>query len=104
LGLFRGCFSNQIVLHLLVRTTQKRKQAMHITQKGQVTIPLEIRRKFGFLPFTEVKFMVKDNQVILQKERSSTKRNMLKKQLESIRGSSKLKMSTDEIMHLLRAE
>lgn len=75
---------------------------MNITQKGQVTIPLEIRRQFGFLPHSEVTFVVKNKQVILQKVLRMTKHNILKRQLEGARGSAKLKMSTDEIMQLLR--
>lgn len=77
---------------------------MNVTQKGQVTIPLEIRRQFGFLPHSEVEFVVKNKQIILQKALRMTKRNILKKQLESIRGSSKLNISTDEIMRLLRGD
>jgi bifunctional DNA-binding transcriptional regulator/antitoxin component of YhaV-PrlF toxin-antitoxin module len=30
---------------------------MHITEKGQVTIPLKIRERYGFLPHTEVEFV-----------------------------------------------
>lgn len=77
---------------------------MNITQKGQVTIPLDIRQQFGLLPYTEVEFVVKHNQVVLQKTLRLTKHNTLKKRLESIRGSSTLKMRTDELMQLLRGD
>ena len=32
---------------------------MRITSKGQVTIPQEVRERFGLLPDTEVDFVVK---------------------------------------------
>lgn len=32
---------------------------MRITSKGQVTVPIEIRKKAGLLPNTEVEFAVK---------------------------------------------
>lgn len=31
---------------------------MRVTSKGQVTIPVGIRERFGFLPDTEVEFVV----------------------------------------------
>jgi len=40
---------------------------MRITSKGQVTIPLAVRRKTGLLPNTEVDFIVSGNTVKLVK-------------------------------------
>lgn len=40
---------------------------MRITSKGQVTIPVEIREKFGLLPYTEGEFVVSEDKVILTK-------------------------------------
>lgn len=53
---------------------------MHITQKGQVTIPQEIREQFSFLPHTKVDF------------------------IESLYGSlkGKAKYSTNDLMKLTR--
>ncbi|MBN1552927.1 AbrB/MazE/SpoVT family DNA-binding domain-containing protein [bacterium] len=39
-----------------------------ITSKGQVTIPKEIREKFGFDPGDEIQFTVLDGRVIVQKK------------------------------------
>ena len=40
---------------------------MRITSKGQVTIPLDIRRQCGLLPHTEVVFRVEEGRVLLEK-------------------------------------
>ena len=37
---------------------------MHITTKGQVTIPQHIRDKFGFLPHTEVEFVEENGKIL----------------------------------------
>lgn len=47
---------------------------MLITKKGQVTIPIQIREQFSFLPHTEVDFIVEDNRVILQKTTHPSKK------------------------------
>ena len=36
---------------------------MRVTSKGQVTIPVHIRERFGFLPDTEVEFVVEGDVV-----------------------------------------
>ena len=51
---------------------------MRITSKGQVTIPMEIREKMGFLPDTEVEFVMDGKNVCLEKiERQSRKSRSL---------------------------
>lgn len=40
---------------------------MRITEKGQVTIPIEIREAYGFLPHTEVEFVRKGKDVVVRK-------------------------------------
>jgi AbrB family looped-hinge helix DNA binding protein len=74
---------------------------MHITTKGQVTIPRTIRNKTGMLPNTEVEFTISDkNNVIImkKKKRSSRGSDLIKK----MRGRANTKMTTDEIMALTR--
>ena len=44
---------------------------MRITSKGQVTIPQDIRNRFGFLPETEVEFRVEGSAVRLVKVASN---------------------------------
>jgi AbrB family looped-hinge helix DNA binding protein len=75
---------------------------MHITSKGQVTIPMAIRENMGFLPNTEIEFRVEKNRVYLEKiEKKMTRGEML---VERLRGKATLKMTTDEIMALTRGE
>ncbi len=76
---------------------------MKITSKGQVTIPRDIRIKMGFLPHTEVEFIVRDNTVqLVKKENSASSRG--KALTEMMRGKATVKMSTDEIMKLTRGD
>jgi AbrB family looped-hinge helix DNA binding protein len=42
---------------------------MRITIKGQVTIPIEIRKKLGLLPNSEVEFEIVGNAVRITKVR-----------------------------------
>ncbi len=73
---------------------------MRITIKGQVTIPQDIREAMGFLPHTEVRFIRKGNVVYIEKVEVKTKRS--KRLIERMRGTATVKMSTDEIMALVR--
>jgi AbrB family looped-hinge helix DNA binding protein len=75
---------------------------MHVTAKGQVTIPLEIRKKLGFLPDTEVEFALQRKGVLLR--RSSKPSRRAERVVNRLRGSASIKMSTDEIMRLTRGE
>lgn len=40
-----------------------------ITQKGQVTIPREIRDQFSFSPGTDVEFEIRNHEVVIVKSR-----------------------------------
>jgi len=73
---------------------------MKITSKGQVTIPLEVREKMGFLPDTEVEFIISGNTVLLKKVKSPSKRS--RELIARMRGKATIKMATDEIMALPR--
>ncbi len=75
---------------------------MRITTKGQVTIPLEVRRKLGLLPHSEVEFVVEGNVVMLKKASSEESRG--RKVVERMRGRATVRMTTDEIMALTRGE
>jgi len=54
----------------------KEKDMPRITSKGQITIPQDIRKKFGFLPGTEVDIIAEDNKALIVK--SSSENNFLK--------------------------
>jgi AbrB family looped-hinge helix DNA binding protein len=73
---------------------------MRITSKGQVTIPIEIREKAGFLPDTEVEFKMTGNAVVLKKADSPSKRS--RELISRMRRKATLKMTTDEILALTR--
>lgn len=78
---------------------------MHITEKGQVTIPLQIREKYGFLPHGEVEFIEKDNKVYLKPMKATRKKTSRGRSLvEHLRGRATVKMSTEEIMRLTRGD
>ena len=75
---------------------------MHITTKGQVTIPRQIREDFGFVPHSDVDFVVVDGHVELQS--AKTRRQRAEEWVAKYRGSADLGMTTDEIMRLTRGE
>lgn len=74
---------------------------MHITSKGQVTIPFWIREKLGFLPNTEVDFSIEGNELRVRKKESKTRGDKL---IQHLRGKGTVKMTTDEIMKLTRGK
>ncbi len=75
---------------------------MKVTSKGQVTIPIELREQFGIFPNSEVEFIAGDNQIVLRKKSASNSRGQ--KLIEAMRGKGTVKMTTDEIMALMRGE
>lgn len=75
---------------------------MMITSKGQVTIPQDIRDRFGFLPHTEVEFVIEGRTVRLRK--AETRSSRTREWVRKYRGSLKGGMSTDELMQLTRGE
>ncbi|MBE2220362.1 MAG: AbrB/MazE/SpoVT family DNA-binding domain-containing protein [Anaerolineae bacterium] len=74
---------------------------MRVTTKGQITIPLKIRQKLNITPATEVDFIVsKDDRVYIVKRENTEVSNRFTK----LRGSATVKMTTEEIMALTRAD
>lgn len=74
---------------------------MKITSKGQVTIPLEIRRKFGLHPHSEVRFRVRGDVAVIEKIADPGAGWAM---VERMRGRANAGLSTDEIMRLTRGE
>lgn len=70
---------------------------MQISERGQVTIPLEYRAKFGFLPHTEVEFIARNNELVLVRKQVAQSQA-----IRALRGRKKISMSTDQLMELLR--
>ena len=75
---------------------------MRITEKGQVTIPSAIREQLGFLPHTEVDFVVDgpDVRIVRRRDKGGTTRGRMA--VRGLRGSATVRMSTDEILALTR--
>lgn len=74
---------------------------MRVTTKGQVTIPLEIRKKLNIAPATEVEFIIgEDDRVYIVKRKSGP----TSKRFSKLRGIGTVKMSTEEIMALTRSD
>lgn len=74
---------------------------MRITSKGQVTIPQDIREAAGLLPGSEVEFRLgKDGVRILKKTGGPRSRGA--KVVERLKGTADKKLSTDEILALMR--
>ena len=74
---------------------------MKITTKGQVTIPQEIREQLGLLPHTEVDFEIRNDEVVLTKAARGRRGRRV---VEHVRGRGSVRMSTDEILALTRAD
>lgn len=73
---------------------------MRVTTKGQVTIPLEIRRKLKIRPASEVNFFIgQDGRVYIEKVSDSA----TNQRFSQLRGVATVKMTTEEIMALTRA-
>ena len=70
---------------------------MRVTQKGQVTIPLEVRRALGIEPGTEVRFELDTNGARLVLERGQAEREIAR-----MRGAGDVDLSTDQILALTR--
>ena len=68
---------------------------MKVGERGQVTIPQALREEFGFLPETEVAFVVQDGALLLVKEGQQN-------ELTKLYGRKRFERSTDELMKLLR--
>lgn len=70
---------------------------MRVTRKGQVTIPLEVRRALGIHPGTDVQFRIEEHGVrlVVDPERAA-------EEIAGMRGAGSGELSTDEILALTR--
>lgn len=75
---------------------------MRVTTKGQVTIPLAIRKKLNITPFSDVDFQVsEDGRVYIVKINGT---EAVPGRFTRLKGIATVKMSTDEIMALTRSD
>jgi AbrB family looped-hinge helix DNA binding protein len=76
---------------------------MRITAKGQVTIPQDVRERAGLMPGTDVEFEVENGVVRLVKTTAGRRRLTRGERLvQRLRGAGEFKMTTDEILALMR--
>lgn len=70
---------------------------MRVTQKGQVTIPLDVRRALGIQPGSEVEFDVDERGA-----RMRVGRDLIGGEIARMRSAGEGTMTTDEILALTR--
>jgi len=76
---------------------------MRVTSKGQVTIPQDIREHAGFLPGSEVQFLIGDDGIVrVVRSKDQLQDPETSKALKRLAGSAENTMTTDEIMALTR--
>jgi AbrB family looped-hinge helix DNA binding protein len=75
---------------------------MRITSKGQVTIPQEIREKLGLHPNTEVDFAIERGAAVIRAKKG--KPTIGRMTVERMKQGPKMKMSSKELLALLRDE
>jgi AbrB family looped-hinge helix DNA binding protein len=73
---------------------------MRVTEKGQVTIPKELRDALGIGAGTEVEFERRKDAIVVRKSTSAPSRG--RRLAERLRGRGDVAMTTDEIMALTR--
>ena len=75
---------------------------MRISAKGQVTIPQDVRERAGLMPGTDVAFEIKAGVVRLVKATRRSPKTRGQKLVDRLRGGGDFKMTTDEILALMR--
>jgi AbrB family looped-hinge helix DNA binding protein len=75
---------------------------MRVTSKGQVTIPIGIREQLGITPGSEAEFELHGNSARLVKVSTKRTNGRGASVVATLRGTANLKMSTDEILSLMR--
>ncbi len=75
---------------------------MRVTEKGQVTIPKELRDALGIGAGTEVEFERRRDTIVVRKASAGNQRGH--RVVERLRGRGDVTLSTDEIMALTRAD
>ena len=84
------------------RSKTGRIRTMRVTEKGQVTIPKELRDEFGIGAGSEVDFERADDTIVIRKVSDGLGRGA--RLVEQLRGRGDVAMSTDEIMALTRGD
>lgn len=78
---------------------------MKVTVKGQITIPVALRERFGLNPGTEVEFVAAEGVLQMKPRKAARKATRaFDHWLAKAAGSAKPGMTTDEIMAITRGE
>jgi AbrB family looped-hinge helix DNA binding protein len=75
---------------------------MRLTEKGQVTIPVDVREELGLRPGDEVEFVVEDGAAKIVRVASPPQRG--RRIVARLRGRGDVPMTTEEIMALTRGD
>ena len=75
---------------------------MRVTDKGQVTIPKELRDELGIGAGSEVVFERAEDSIVIRKATSAPSRG--RRLAERLRGRGDVALTTDEIMALTRGD
>ncbi len=76
---------------------------MRINAKGEVTIPKSVRDCAGLVPGTDVEFKIEAGVVRLMKaSKGDNKKTRGQVLVERLRGRGDFKMTTDEVLALMR--
>ena len=73
-----------------------------LTEKGQITIPIDIRQRFGLRPGDEIEIVVDDGVICLRRAENQPSRGQ--RIVDRLIGRGDGTMTTDEIMALTRGE
>jgi len=73
---------------------------VRVTEKGQVTIPKELRDELGIGAGSEVAFERADDTIVIRKAGGGPSRGQ--RMVDRLRGRGDVEMTTDEIMALTR--
>lgn len=86
-------------------TRRGNTSSMKVTVKGQITIPISLRERFGLNPGTEVEFVASEGVLLVKpRKRNSKSPSASERWLTKAAGSAKPGISTDELMALTRGE
>lgn len=75
---------------------------MRLNSKDQLTIPAELRKRYGLEPGDEVEVVEVGDTLQIRRRGGSRTRG--ERATQRLRGTASTTMSTDEIMQLLRGE
>lgn len=91
--------------NLTSNTLESNTYLMKVTVKGQITIPIAMRERFGLRPGTEVEFVATEGTLQMKpRKRSRKKASAFDHWLAKAAGSAQKGMTTDEIMAITRGE